>query len=675
MKILHLLVSLLLLSVCYGQQRVVDSLKLQLDRVQNDSAKIHLLANISFKYVYIAPDSGLIYGKQAVELAEKTNDSVGLTIAHNSVGADYAFLGDFDSAKFHFEKVLELANARGDEARAAKATNNLGLIAWKRGDYVEAIKKYQQALEVHEKNDYVQGMANNLNNIGIVFKEQEDFEQALFYYQKSLVLKRQLGDTMGTARTLSNIANIYMDQKNPKLALENHFASLRLREKTNDRSGLTASLHNIGLAYQELGMLDSAESYQNQALSVAKVLNSKEDQSAALNGLAEIYLSKEEYDLALDYAIESYRIAKETGFKFLMKNTLLELYKTHAANGNYQKAFDYQAKYFQLKDSLFNADRVKEITRIESTYQFQREKDSIQFARDREALLFESKIQTQEIAQSRLIIGLALSGLLILVILFFYRSKSQSNKQLKILNTEVSTQNIQLEQLNQTKNKLFSIVSHDLRGPMSVFQGAPLVMKKLLDKGKTDQVRSWLTDIEQYAGQLTSLLDNLLNWAINEKGEFPYQPEKLYLRKATQEVVDYLEGQAAHKEISIYIDILDHLTIWADKNSLMTILRNLLGNAIKFTPNQGEIKVSAVSSKSSVTLSVSDSGVGMSEEQVKALFDKHQKSSAGTYGERGVGLGLQLVQDFVKMNRAKLDVDSKPDEGTTFRISFPVVNE
>lgn len=674
MKTVHFLVCLLLLSVCHGQQRVVDSLKLQLEQVTDDSVRIHLLANISFKYVYIAPDSGLIYGKLAIELAEEVSDSIGLTVAHNSVGADYAFLGDFDSAKYHFEKVVELANAQGDDARAAKATNNLGLIAWKRGDYVEAIRKYQEALAVHEKNGYTQGMANNLNNIGIVFKEQQDHEQALMYYQQSLALKRQLGDTMGSARTLSNIANIYMDDHKPELALENHFASLRLREKMNDRSGLTASLHNIGLVYHDLGMLDSAESYHNQALAVAKDLNSKEDESAAIDGLADVYLEQGRNKQALDYAISAHRLAKETGFKFLEKNTLFGLYRSYAANGQYEQAYKYQQAYHQLKDSLFNADRVKEITQIESSYQFKKEKDSIQFARDREAILFQTEIETQELARSRLLIGMMLSGLLVIVVLVFYRNKVQTNKRLKTLNAEVSDQNERLENLNQTKTKLFSIVSHDLRGPMSVFQGAPLVMKKLLDKGKTDQVRSWLTDIEQYAGQLTTLLDNLLSWAINEKGEFPYHPESIYLRKSVQEVVDYLEGQAAHKEVTIAVGVLDHLSIWADKNSLSTILRNLIGNAIKFTPAQGKVAITAEEQNDMLMLKVADSGVGMTEDQVNKLFKESKRSSVGTDGEKGVGLGLQLVQDFVRMNRAKLEVVSEPGKGSTFTIHFPIGN-
>ena len=659
------------LAVANAQQSVVDSLKIELARATTDSAKVQLLANLSFKYVYIAPDTGLFYGKQALQLASKTNDSTGLVIAHNSVGAEYAFLGAYDSASYHFQKVVELGHLLGDELRVAKATNNLGLVAWKKGDFVTAIDKYHQAFDVHERLGDKQGMANNLNNIGLIFNAQQDYDQALEYYQRSLQIKQQLGDLMGSARSLSNIGNIYSNQNQLELALENHMASLRLRQETNDRSGLTASLHNIGIVYFGLGKLDSAESFHKEALIVAKTINSMEDMGAAFDGLANVYLEKGENEKALDYSLKAYQYAKESGYKTLEKNVLATISKSYEVLEKYKNAYLYQEKYYSLKDSLLDEEKVKEIAQLESSYLFQKEKDSIQFEREKDALLYEAELETQHVAQSRLIIGLVFVAILGVLILYFYYNSKKTNTKLQVLNEEVRKQNQLLEKMNQSKTKLFSIVSHDLRGPMSVFQGAPMVMKKLLEKGEEDRLRTWLNDLENYAGQLTALLDNLLSWAINEQGEFPFQLETLDLTAHINETIGYLKGQADHKQLVLEHDLQDECFVVVDKNGLRTILRNLIGNAIKFTPEGGRISISANTLNQHIQLKISDTGVGMSSEQMDKLFGPETSSHAGTGGEKGVGLGLQLVNDFVKKNGGSIQVESEQGKGTTFLVTLP----
>jgi signal transduction histidine kinase len=242
----------------------------------------------------------------------------------------------------------------------------------------------------------------------------------------------------------------------------------------------------------------------------------------------------------------------------------------------------------------------------------------------------------------------------------------RENDTLKIYLREIKAQ-------KRLKDRFFAIISHDLRGPVSSFQGISQIISLYLQQAKYDDLKKMMTEVDKATDQLSKLLDNLLNWASSELSQIPYKPEKLNVSRMIKDLVEIFELIAKSKNIKIESDIDANLEVFVDVNSTVTIFRNLVHNALKFTPEGGTIDISAKPNGQEVSISVHDSGVGMNQEQIDNLFILTDKSSTyGTKGEKGIGLGLQLVNEFTKLNKGKVEVTSKEGEGTTFNVSLPV---
>ena len=179
--------------------------------------------------------------------------------------------------------------------------------------------------------------------------------------------------------------------------------------------------------------------------------------------------------------------------------------------------------------------------------------------------------------------------------------------------------------------------------------------------------------MENSVNQLSSLLDNLLSWAMQQQGHFPNVPEKVNFNFMIIEIIGMFSNMAAGKKINLESHIEQPLHLWVDRNSIHTVFRNLINNAIKFTEPGGDIVVSATTLDHEAIIQVTDNGVGMSQSKVERLFHLNDENTTyGTAGEKGLGLGLQLVQEFVQMNSGTIKVSSKEKEGTTFTISLPL---
>jgi signal transduction histidine kinase len=185
-------------------------------------------------------------------------------------------------------------------------------------------------------------------------------------------------------------------------------------------------------------------------------------------------------------------------------------------------------------------------------------------------------------------------------------------------------------------------------------------------------VKAFGWKITQSVHQLDTLLNNLLNWAMSQTDAVPYRPEPLQLKQLVKECYGYFQHSLEVKHIELTDEVTDDLFVFADKNALASVLRNLLSNAIKFTPLKGEVKISAQLLGNLIWVDISDTGVGLSEEKIKTIFAlAEDKTTTGTSGEKGTGLGLLLCADYVRLNKGTIKVASKEGEGTVFSFSIP----
>ncbi len=253
-----------------------------------------------------------------------------------------------------------------------------------------------------------------------------------------------------------------------------------------------------------------------------------------------------------------------------------------------------------------------------------------------------------------------------------YATAQQEIVERKQAEEALQEANEQLKLANDSKDKFFSIISHDLRSPFSVLLGYTEVMNIFFDEYSPEKLKDEIQRVYHTAGKLYALLENLLTWSRVQRGAMQFEPKRLELQEIVKDCLDLFLSKAEQKQVRIHSSVSDELGVWADLNMLNTILRNLISNALKFAEAGGEVTVSARQDAEQIEVAVSDTGVGIASEDLSKLFRIDiQFSESGTAGEKGTGLGLNLCHDLVQRNAGKIWVESEIGKGTTFRFTLP----
>ncbi|NNC82786.1 MAG: tetratricopeptide repeat-containing sensor histidine kinase, partial [Flavobacteriales bacterium] len=317
--------------------------------------------------------------------------------------------------------------------------------------------------------------------------------------------------------------------------------------------------------------------------------------------------------------------------RMLHAQFLSELYEKQE---DYARSLEYFRQFSATRDSLLTANKTNAILLYQTQYETQeKENEIISLGKEKE----------REEARSRLflLIAIGLAAILLLISYLFIQLR-RTRKQLQVQNEE-------LQRLNATKTKFFSIIGHDLRSPLVTLHAIGMGMKRRLSKGDVEGAQENVGMLSSSVQQISGLLDNLLGWALSENGVMPYHPEKIELRPTVEETMEHYAELAAQKDIELSLAIPAGVHVHADPDALKGILRNLISNAIKFTPQGGKVELAVEEEGGRIQVLVKDSGVGMSTEQIERLASDGVQSERGTAGEVGTGLGLTLVKELVDL--------------------------
>ena len=249
----------------------------------------------------------------------------------------------------------------------------------------------------------------------------------------------------------------------------------------------------------------------------------------------------------------------------------------------------------------------------------------------------------------------------------------KTNVELTRMNEKIREQNDQLQQLVQARDKLQSIISHDLRNPLTVINSVTETLNERISQLDTTEIGMAVKVIHETNARGLNLLDNLLNWSRMQTGKIQVVPAIVPLYPLIKDIIKLFKTSAEEKGISTLVDMDHQLTVFADEDMLRTVLRNLVSNAIKFTARGGTVHITAETIKGNQTrVKVSDTGIGISPSNLKRLFTLYESlSTPGTANEKGSGLGLSLVREFIAMNNGRIEVDSSEGTGSTFSLHLP----
>jgi two-component system NtrC family sensor kinase len=589
------------------------------------------------------------------------NDSSKLVILR-----DIAFYhSNGDSILLYSNKLINFAKELANESFIAKGYFQLAYGYRLLGDYKKSTEILFATIRKYEDVGDKFGIATSYLAIGDIYNVSNNHDNSVLYYKKAISELRQLKDSIELASALSNIGDEYFNHNELDSALSYLLESKDIFQRIKYEIGVAYALGNIGLVYAKLDMNGLAEGHINQATIILEKLGDKYPIAVYQTYMADIYKEKGDMKTALLYAAKSLKIGLEEGLKEQIRDANLKLSELYQVDKNFEKAYHFQSQYLAYRDSINNDETIQKIADLRTEYEVSKKQIEVD--------LLNSSAENQRI----LVINLVLIVLLIAALAYLYYHRSQVRLRVNKLKSsqklEMEAQRDQLELLNETKDKFFSIISHDLRSPVANFKGVSHILKKLIEANDKDKLRRLCDQLDKSASELTTLLDNLLYWALNQQGRFPYNPERVDIYPIIASTMSVLESMAKSKNIELTQVIEGKIELFVDKNSAETIIRNLISNSLKFTNEGGEISITVSESVNMAEIKITDTGVGMSEEVIKSLFDfKAKKSKWGTSGEKGVGLGLLLVNDFVVLNGGSIEVQSEVGVGSNFNVYLPL---
>lgn len=607
--------------------KTIDSLKTALKEVKSNAQKSDILIKLSSYSEYIGPDTAINYAKQGLSYAQKINNEEQIGLAYTNLGIAYEIKSDYPHALKNFYNALEISEKNNDAKTLTGLYNNIGLIYTDLKNYKQGLVFYKKALRISYQTKKERNTSLLLNNIGDVYLQKKEYTKALNYFYKALIINKKNDATIGSGINLTNIGICYIDIKNYEKGIEMLNKSIITY---NDTLNLYNNYNNyeLGRAYYLMSQDKKYENYKNEYL----------DNSIHL----------------LDNALQIF--VKYNSLKDI-QDTYFYLSKGNKVKGNFEVALDFFEKYAKIKDSIFSNDSEKKMANLE----FQREID----LRDKQI-----EIQTLRISSDSrkvyFLFAIALAVALLLgLFLFLYISKRKNNELLKEKNTIISNINLQ-------KDKFYSIIAHDLRGPFNGFLGLTELMAEDIDDMSNEEIKFAAANLRSSAKNLFNLLENLLEWTRMEQNIVPFEPKELPLECTTLDSIITLHSIAEKKEIKIHTQIPSELFVYSDKNMFQAIIRNIVLNAIKFTPKKGIIHIYGIDNHEDMIVSIKDSGIGMHPDLMNDLFKIDTKNNrTGTENEPSTGLGLILCKEFIEKHKGKIWIESQEGNGSTFYISFP----
>ncbi|MFA0963614.1 tetratricopeptide repeat protein [Roseivirga sp. BDSF3-8] len=627
---------------------VISGYSVSGQELERDSVYFKQLDSLFYK-IYevgqVSPAKSLPILREAELMAKKYNDTVNLAYLKMQGGYIESKLGNYQLALDLYLSAYEFFKNDKDTITRADILNGLGVVYHDIGDNEKALEYYDQAYEIFSSLGDQYGEATILNNYGEMYFEDEDYSTALAYYIKTLEVYRDLEMELEAAVPLHNIGRVYKELGEYERAIKYLNEALEIDNKNNDMGGVAEDYQELGRVYQDAGMYEQAQANYERGLEVARKMK----------------------------------------IRPILQSTYKALSENYKITGDQKVALEYYKAYLALKDSLLNDDVQKEMAQVQTRFELDQKDKEIEYLEIQQEI-DENIIRDRNIKLA-IGTGLALLVLVIMAILYSrFRIKlktknqlednntliDQRSKELKDTNQKLKQSKTRLKELNGTKDKFFSIISHDLKSPLRSLSGLFRILIDHADKLSREEIMALTSKLDHSVSNLSILLDNLLQWSMTQMGNVSYQPSTIQIAEPISETVRLLKPEADHKKISLMLNVIDKGNVFADRNMITFIIRNLVSNAIKFTPTGGKVKVNIFDKNGYYMVQVSDNGIGIPEENINKLFRLETSfTTAGTQQEKGTGLGLILCREFAVKNGGDISIESEEGKGTVFTVSLP----
>jgi signal transduction histidine kinase len=674
---------LLLLAFQAGGQNLsrIDTLKNQLNQVSGER-KFEVLNDLGFEYRLSFPDSTIFYCKQAYDLGKRLQLSKNLSKPLSFIGLANAYKGDYKSSFDYHKLAIEVAEEQQDSIQLGYCYNNFGRLFFDQGDLSRAYDNFIKCQEIFELVNEEVGMAYVYRSLSNLYKSQGDYTKALQSSLKAYELRRKIGDPRTLMSSLSELGLVYSELKSKADANRCFQQADSIAQKVQD----FISLAEIRIGWSEFlsnnDNIMKADTLAHLAYSmVNKTSNTRLMPRVSLL-MGQVHYKQKQYDEAIVYLKNS--IAKSgSGHLDLQRDAHFYLAQIYEHKGNKAEATQNTNRYLILKESLQSVELARQIEKL----QFQLE---IEKKESENALLKANEARNDAIiSQQRLEKFILIGAVVIASALFFvqYRSSKRRraiNEKLESQNREIEKQrleivfqneklekhNHELSDINHEKDTLMNIVAHDLKSPLNRIKGLSDLIE--IEGSLNTNQGKYLNLIRDSTRSGLDLIVDLLDVNSLEVNREP-KYSSFNLSNFLHDRINSFKHYAAVKEIDLQLKENGIDDIFLDQDYLARILDNLISNAIKFSPRNSVVILSAEKSNDFYSLKVKDKGPGFSSTDRKFLFQKFKKLSARpTAGESSNGLGLAIVKILVDRMGGDINLQSDSRTGSEFTVRFPV---
>ncbi|HNX55727.1 MAG TPA: ATP-binding protein [Prolixibacteraceae bacterium] len=581
---------------------------------------------------------------------------------------------NFTEAIKEYEKAIPYYQHINDSTGMTTCYSYIGISNFNLSKNKEAIAAYLEGLRLSKNDpDY---SAELLANIGLAHDVMDNFTEAISYYKKALALNQSIRDTGSMAIDYDYLGITYSRLKKPDSSLVNYNKALILFKKMKKEDRYAVSLTNTAWVLQNYpDSLDKALNYFNTAWKKFQELGWNHYEPDINHGIGNILSKQGKYNEAIVLLKKSISQAIALKREFLLKKQIYgALAETYQKKGDYRNAYENQILYTQYNDSAVQKEKFEQISRLEKQYETEKKQNEIMRLQSREELM---NVELHKNKQLKTL-GFVTACLLLFFVMYVlskYYDKIKLNKLLETKNKRIEQSESELRQLNAAKNKFFSIIAHDLKNPFHNIIGYSQLLTSEYDNFNETERKKFAASINQSTNNVFRLLQNLLEWSRAQTGRLVFLPREIDFGHILKNALSVLRPLADQKQISIELDYDEELTIFADPQMIETVLRNLINNAIKFTPEHGKITISARLANEQVEIRITDTGIGIAEKEAQTLFkiDSTIKRK-GTNNEDGSGLGLILCKEFVHKHNGSISVESTPGKGSSFYFILPQIS-
>src|SRR5665648_381484 len=611
-----------------SEQSQIDSLHSRNLIEKDKKEQVSNYNQIAYFFGGFNTDSSLFYSQKAMALANEIKYNQGLAIAHSYTARGLVEKSQFKLALENYVFALNLFITEKDSINILDCYRGMSYVASFGASQLKSLDYNLKALNLAEILKDTGSLSIIYNNIGTIYKRLDNYDLALTYFGKSLALKETKSNLGDLAISYSNVGVLKVEKEKFKEAEADYQKILELLPKINNEYVLPYLYLSLSGYYNGISNFALSKMYIDKASTLCAKNGYSHIQARLYRRQAEMLLKQKRFQESIQFFDKCLQLSKSIG----VNEEFPEIYKLKAEA--YSSIGNLQEAYKSLKMANISNDSLKssKVAGFLEEFEIQNRENELEQKKLEQALKDQQFENTSIRMKNRFefaILAIVLLIVLMVIVLYF------------------------LLKIKKNNEILFS-------------------QNKIIQHQNYASVEKYANHIDLVLNQSYALLTNLLDWSLDKTGGMKFCREKIILNDLLTEVSDYFSKIAPNITITTDVGAAGNLEIFADRNMLKSVIRNLMSNAIKYTPDKGSIKIIVSSIRKETKISIVDTGIGIKAEAINKLFRLEESvSTIGLHNEKGTGLGLLLCKDFVEKHKGRIWVESEPGKGSSFSFTIP----